>query len=136
MHTARVLKGDRRNLVLKKKLRRELTPAERKLWSALSGQQMVCLKFRRQHGVGPYILDFYCPERRLAVEVDGDVHAFPGKDILDRRREQYLGTLGIQVVRYMNNDVLENFDGVVDDLYGKLISTSPSSPPYKGGEGP
>lgn len=93
-------------------LRRNATDAEQKLWSILRNRQVASLKFLRQYGVGPYILDFYCPERRLAIEVDGRQHA----DVYGRRhdapRDSYLRELNIRVIRFWNNDVLQNIEGV------------------------
>jgi very-short-patch-repair endonuclease len=69
-------------------------------------------KFFRQYSVGPYILDFYCPERRLGVEVDGGQHGnAPGKEH-DARRAEYLSDLNIRIARFWNNDVLQNIEGV------------------------
>jgi very-short-patch-repair endonuclease len=61
---------------VRKKLRNQATPAEAALWKLLSGKKCGGLKFRRQHSVGPYILDFYCPEAKLAIEVDGNAHDY------------------------------------------------------------
>ena len=131
---ARVLRGHPECLDLKRKLRSEMTGAEARLWSRLRMKQFQELKFRRQHGIGPYIVDFYCPERALVVEVDGDSHADANQIKKDRQRESYLRSLGLQVVRYQNDDIIKNLDGVLEDLSKRvsLESTSPS-PPYKGG---
>jgi len=78
------------------------------------------LKFRRQHGIGHYIVDFYCPEKRLVVEVDGDVHAYGEQIIRDKEREDYLKALGLQIIRYRNWDILTNLEGVVEDLFNQV----------------
>ncbi len=71
-------------------------------------------------------MDFYCPEKSLVIEVDGDTHADENQVMKDRQRETYLQSLGLRVVRYMNDDVLNNIEGVLEDLYEKLSrSTSP-----------
>ena len=104
-----------------------LTATELLLWSRLRAKQFEGLKFRRQHGVGPYIVDFYCPERRIVIEVDGDTHAEADQVVRDKERDLYLASLGLEVVRYTNGDVVDNLEGVLLDL-GKrlaLISTSP-----------
>ncbi len=105
-----------------------MTKAEQLLWSKLRGCQFHSLKFRRQHGIGPYIVDFYCPERLLVIEIDGDVHAQENRKKMDCQREAYLTTLGLNIIRYPNDDVLNNLDGVLQDLENKIIweSTSPS----------
>ncbi len=103
-----------------------MTSAEIRLWSRLRAKQLQGLKFRRQHGIGPYIVDFYCPEKSLVIEVDGDTHADENQVMKDRQRETYLQSLGLRVIRYMNDDVLNNIEGVLEDLYEKLSrSTSP-----------
>jgi len=73
---------------------------------------MAGLKFFRQYGVGPFILDFYCPAQRLAIEVDGGQHADVYGQQRDIHRNRYLGELNIRVIRFWNNDVLQNIEGV------------------------
>src|SRR3990167_9755234 len=72
---SRFLKGRSENLVRKRRLRSEMTRSERLVWSRIRAKQFQALKFRRQHGIGPYLVDFYCPERVVVIEIDGDVHA-------------------------------------------------------------
>ncbi|MCA6119028.1 endonuclease domain-containing protein [Bradyrhizobium sp. WSM 1738] len=92
-----------------------MTDAETKLWLALRRAQLNGFSFRKQHPVGPFIVDFYCPPLRLAVEVDGGQHAEQMKEA-DDRRTQWLAERGVTVVRYWNNDVLLNLEGVLSDL--------------------
>ena len=132
---ARVKRGHPEYLNLKRRLRSEMTGAEARLWSKLRMKQFQELKFRRQHGIGPYIVDFYCPERSLVIEVDGDSHADANQIQKDRQRGNYLQSLGLQVIRYQNDDIIKNLVGVLEDLSKRVsssASTSPS-PPYKGG---
>ena len=89
-------------------LRRNSTQAELKLWSILRNRQFKRLKFRRQQPIGPYIVDFICLEHRLIVEVDGGQH----KDDVDAARTEWLQAQGFRVLRFWNNDVLSNPDGV------------------------
>ncbi len=96
----------------RRRLRKNATDAERKLWGILRSRQMSGLKFLRQYSAGPYILDFYCPERRLAVEVDGGQHADVYGQQHDAHRDKYLKDLNIRVIRFWNNDVLQNIEGV------------------------
>ena len=102
-------------------LRGNMTDAEARLWHALRRDQLNGLHFRRQHPVGPFTLDFYCPSLRLAVEVDGGQHAEQVKQA-DDRRTRWLGEKGVVVVRYWNNDVLSNLEGVLSDLLAKVES--------------
>ena len=96
-------------------LRGNMTDAEQRLWRALRRDQLNGLSFRRQHPLGPYTVDFYCPHLRLVVEVDGGQHAEQRKQA-DERRTQWLAEKGVTVVRYWNNEVLSNLQGVLSDL--------------------
>ena len=97
-----------------------MTSAEKKLWLLIRVRQLNGLKFRRQHGIDSYIVDFYCPEKRLVIEVDGDVHAYEEQIVRDKGRKDYLKALGLQIVRYNNWDVLTNLEGVVEDLFRRV----------------
>jgi very-short-patch-repair endonuclease len=96
-------------------LRGNMTDAEQRLWRALRRDQLNGFSFRRQHPFGLYTVDFYCPRLRLAVEVDGGQHAAQRKEA-DDRRTQWLAEKGVTVVRYWNNEVLSNLEGVLSDL--------------------
>ena len=132
----RVRQGLTHNSRLKRNLRLQMTAPESRLWSRLRAKQFHGLKFRRQHGVGPYVVDFYCSERSLVIEIDGDTHAEASQVTRDKERDLYLTSLGLDIVRYANGDVIDNLEGVLADLEGKVVpdSTSPT-PPYKGGAG-
>jgi very-short-patch-repair endonuclease len=101
-------------------LRRDSTEAERRLWSVLRNGQMNGLKFRRQVEIDGYIADFLCPEKRLIIEVDGGQHT-PERDT---RRTAYLESQGFRVIRFWNNDLLENLDGVWTRIE-EALSTPP-----------
>jgi very-short-patch-repair endonuclease len=96
----------------RRRLRKNATDAERKLWTILQSKRMAGLRFCRQYSVGPYILDFYCLERRLAVEVDGGQHADVRGQEHDAQRDRYLRELNIRVIRFWDNDVLQNIEGI------------------------
>ncbi|WP_138140785.1 endonuclease domain-containing protein [Brevundimonas vancanneytii] len=95
------------------RMRRTLTPPEARLWIQIKGGGLEGLKFRRQHPVGSYILDFYCPAARLAVEVDGAGHDDPEQIVHDARRTVWLKTQGIEVLRVRATDVRDHLDGVL-----------------------
>jgi len=99
-----------------RRLRKQPTDAEKKLWRALRRDQMNGLSFRRQHPIGSYVLDFYCPTIRLAIEVDGGQHNMPPTSRHDERRTLWLQDKGITVIRFCNNDVLQNLDGVLQEI--------------------
>ncbi len=101
---------------LAQKLRRKATWAERLLWSRLSRAQLGGFKFRRQHPIGSYVVDFYCPEVRLAVELDGDQHGTDGVAVKDARRTAILEARGVDVIRFWNHEAKDNLNGVADAI--------------------
>jgi very-short-patch-repair endonuclease len=82
----------------RKRLRRSSTPAEAVLWKYLQHRKVLGKKFRRQSSVGPYIVDFYCPEAGLVIELDGAPHFAPGADEYDQQRTEYLENAGLRVI--------------------------------------
>lgn len=101
-----------------RKLRSEMTEAESYLWQHLRARQIHDLKFRRQHPVGNYILDFACIEAKLAIEVDGGQHN--ELQSLDNLRTAWLETQGWKVLRFWNNEVLQNVEGVLEVICNRL----------------
>jgi len=109
-HNASELRSRRREL------RAHLTTAESLLWHYLQRSRLEGRKFRRQHSVGPFVLDFYCPSERLAVELDGTAH---DHDLAVRRdvlRTTYLAATGVRVIRFENEDVVSNPEGVLASI--------------------
>jgi len=98
------------------KLRREATPAERKLWARLKAKQLNGLQFRRQHPIGPFIVDFYCAALKLAVEIDGDSHGSIEAQQFDEKRSPFIATKGVRLIRFWNSDIHERLDGVLADI--------------------
>ena len=124
-------------LLQAQRLRRELTDAERKLWSVLRNRQLEGAKFRRQQPICPFIVDFVCQERRLIIEADGGQHAGNGAD---ERRTAFLESKGYRVLRFWNNDILSNLDGVAQVIAIALSTphpaqAAPESPSPSRGEG-
>jgi len=97
-----------------------MTEAEKKLWRNLRSRRFEGAKFRRQYPVTGYILDFYCPECRLAVELDGNEHALPERMAYDGKRDEKLKEQGIAVLRFANTDVLKDITGVLEKILGLL----------------
>ena len=91
-------------------LRKESTPAERKLWSRIRNDQLG-VTFRRQHAIGNYIPDFCSPKEKLIIELDGRQHLEQGE--YDKERTEYLESLGYKVIRFWNNDVMKDIDSVI-----------------------
>jgi very-short-patch-repair endonuclease len=94
-------------------LRRNQTDAERAFWACVRNRQFHGMRFLRQYSVGPYVLDFYCPAIKLAIELDGGQHNIPEGKEYDAARSEYLKAYGIEVLRFWNNDVLMNVQGVL-----------------------
>jgi len=97
----------------RRRLRNDMTEPEIVLWSRIKNKQIDGHKFRRQYSVGPYILDFYCPEKKLAIEVDGGGHYTEEGMAYDRVRSSEIEQLGIRFLRFTNVDIRENLYGVL-----------------------
>ena len=121
------LQGNNVNKSFRRDLRKNQTFAEQKFWLQIKSRRFHNLKFKIQHGIGPFIVDFFCSEKKLVLEVDGHIHALPEEISKDILREKYLQNLGLTILRYSNDDVLNNFEGVLLDLEKKILSL-PTSP--------
>ncbi|MFZ5738550.1 MULTISPECIES: endonuclease domain-containing protein [Rhodopseudomonas] len=116
-------------------LRQNPTDAERKLWQRLRRSAFSEVHFRRQATIGPYYADFACHALRLVIELDGGQHAESAADVV---RTSYLHAAGYRVLRFWNNDVLNNIDGVMQTIVDAVRAAPPTpdpSPPQERGEG-
>jgi very-short-patch-repair endonuclease len=111
---------------LAQRLRNDATDAERHLWSHLNRRQLGGYKFSRQMPVGPFICDFMCREASLVVELDGGQHAELGRE--DAHRTEYIEAEGYRVLRFWNNEVVGNAEGVLATILAKLESSHPLTP--------
>jgi very-short-patch-repair endonuclease len=100
----------------RRELRKNMTEAELIIWSCLKNKKILGQKFRRQFGVGQFILDFYCPKLKLAIEIDGIIHQQEGHPEYDKERELYLNTGNIKVLRFTNKDVFNNLNIVLERI--------------------
>ncbi|MBD8873346.1 DUF559 domain-containing protein [Rhodanobacter sp. DHB23] len=112
-------------------LRRSATDAEQKLWFHLRGGRLNNLKFRRQHPIPPYVVDFYCEARKLVVELDGSQH----DETVDRARTKFLESCGLMVLRYWDNDVLQQTEAVLEAILGIAENRTLTPTPLPEGEG-
>jgi very-short-patch-repair endonuclease len=112
----------------RKDLRQNLTPAEATFWKIVKNSKFEGRKFIRQHSVGNYILDFYCPSEKLAVELDGKRHFSSGGAEEDRERTAYLESKGIRVVRFENREVFEETERMLDVIRLNFRFGSPAPP--------
>ena len=111
-----------------RKLRAELTDAERLLWSRLRGKQVLGVQFYRQKPLGPYIVDFHAPAVKLVVEVDGSQHFEAAGKLRDQKRDAYLESLGQKVMRFDNLQVMMETEAVLEMIHG-VVGARVKSPP-------
>ena len=97
-------------------LRKQATPSEQKLWEKLRKRRLGGEKFRRQHGVGPFILDFYCPARRLGIEIDGGGHSELEQYVRDSHRDRYLKDRDIRILRFWNSQIEGDMESVLSEV--------------------
>lgn len=125
------------NKIWSKERRRELrnnaTKAERVLWRYLKSRQLVGVIFRRQYNIGEYIADFYVPQLRLVIEVDGSVHFTPEAKAYDQHRTDYFSSLGLLTVRFTNDEVFNAIDSVISRLRSIVFFRQVHSPSYEEG---
>jgi very-short-patch-repair endonuclease len=125
-------KGYSRPTTRSRELRQNATEAERKLWGALRSRQVRGVRFNRQFPVGQFICDFASREKRLVVELDGGAHALTQQ--YDARRTQFLESEGYQVIRFWNNEVMDNLEGVITRIE-EMLDNMPSPGPSRKREG-
>ena len=99
--------------IIARNLRKNATIQERRLWNLLKNRQFHNLKFKRQQPIGDYIVDFICKVAKIIIEIDGGQHNEPENIEYDKTRTEYLNTLGYKVIRFWNNEIYENIEGVV-----------------------
>ena len=115
-----LLPYNRKHLERSRALRTNMTEAEKELWAALRMDQLKQYRFYRQKPIGDYIADFYSPKARLVIEVDGGQHFTEEGAGNDHVRDEYMASLGLRILRFTNNEVMENIDGVVWRVYEAL----------------
>ena len=120
----------------RQELRSRMPKAEVIVWRALRGSALGA-KFRRQHSVGKYVLDFYCPEKHLAIEIDGDSHFEDGAVEYDKDRQMQIESLGLQFLRFTNEAVYTDINSVIERIQQCLtIATAPTTPNPSSGQAP
>lgn len=102
-------------------LRQNPTDAEQRLWASLRGRQMAGFKFRCQHPIGPYIVDFYCHQAQLVIEIDGGQHGQDDQRLYDEQRTAYLEAQGLRVLRFWNHHVLGETESVLEVIRQVLV---------------
>lgn len=99
-----------------KKLRYTMTPAEHRFWFMVRNRKFLDLKFRRQHAVGDYIVDFYCHELKLVIELDGGIHDLKKRKNYDAVRERRIEDLGLTILRFRNQEVFSNMERIEEEV--------------------
>jgi very-short-patch-repair endonuclease len=122
---------------LARQMRHEPTPAEDQLWAYLRNRQLMGVKFRRRHGIGKFVVDFYSAEAHLVVEVDGPIHEYTAEE--DPIRQEFLENLGFKVFRFTNQEILNSPEHVIEQIRMSIAesraSKIPDSPSLRSGEG-
>ena len=118
----------------RRELRKDQTDAERILWYRLLGRKCAGIKFRRQVGVGPYIVDFYSHENKFVIEVDGEIHSSLDAQEYDAERDAYLIGQGMTVIRFSNSDIFDSIERVIQDIELAFANASRQAPPRSGGD--
>ena len=122
------MKLDPQLLEFAKTMRSNATDAEHLMWQLLRAKRFMNLKFRRQHVIAPYIVDFYCHELGLVIELDGSQHGTDDTIEYDAERTKFLEAWGLTVVRYWNHDILSQADVVLEDLWRRCPELKQTSP--------
>ena len=135
----RLLRTTDKRVPKARRLRRDVTDAERKLWLRLRSLPTGGSHFRRQATIGPYFADFACHAKRLVIELDGGQHGDDVHAARDAKRDDYMRAGGYRVLRFWNNDVMQNLDGVLaviaEAVSTHVPPTPDPSPPLRGGRG-
>ena len=119
LHNRKYLKNYRREL------RNNLTSAEASLWKLIKSKQLEGRKFRRQHSIGNYIVDFYCPSEKIAIELDGDGHFSDAGYNKDQEKKEFLVKNAIRLIRFENNEVFDATEAVLELIKKEFKSTTP-----------
>jgi len=109
-------------IIRARRLRKEATTPEKRLWYKISNRQLCGEKFVRQEPIGPFIVDFCCREHKLVIEIDGWTHGTEEERAYDAARTNYLAAQGYQVIRFNNDEVMKNLDGVLETIVLHLVT--------------
>jgi len=101
-------------------LRNNPTPAEKQLWQFLRNRKILGYKFRRQYGIDAYVVDFYCPKLKLAIEIDGRIHLLKAMKMADSERQEYIEQFEISFLRFTNHEVLNEIENVISRIEAEV----------------
>lgn len=127
------MRENKRKISFARKLRNNLTDTEKVLWYYIKSRQVQNLKFRRQAPIGPYIVDFVCYSIKLIIELDGSQHRDKENMVRDQKRDDWLRKQGFKILRFWDNEILENINGVMEEILTYCPNQNPPlTPPIKG----
>ena len=106
----------RSTILRARELRREQTPAEKRVWARIRNHQLANLPIRRQHPIGPYVVDFCCEPAQVVIEIDGDSHTEPEQQAFDEQRTAWLEECGYRVIRFTNTEIYHNLEAVLQAI--------------------
>jgi len=106
----------------RRELRKSMPTAEVLLWLCLRARRMQGCKFRRQYGVGSFMIDFYSTEIKLGIELDGDSHFREGAQEYDQKRQRFIESFGIKIIRFLNDHIYESMDGVLESIGREIVA--------------
>lgn len=127
------IRGSEEMKIRARQLRKQATPAEKILWEQLRNRRLIGIKFRRQHVLGRYIVDFFCPAKHIAIKLDGEIHRYQEEDDLNRTIN--LEEMGVKVIRFRNKDVEQDLDTVLVKIAESCTLPYPTSGRRAGDEG-
>jgi len=105
----------------RRQLRQSMPATEVMLWTCLKGRRMLGCKFRRQYGVGTFMIDFYSVEIKLGIELDGESHFHDQAQEYDQKRQKFIESFGIKIIRFLNDDIYEGLDGVLQAIGREIV---------------
>ena len=105
----------------RRQLRQSMPAAEAMLWTCLKGRRMLGCKFRRQYGVGTFMIDFYSVEIKLGIELDGESHFHDRAQEYDQKRQKFIESFGIKIIRFLNDDIYDGLDGVLQAIGREIV---------------
>lgn len=117
------IKNPRNSLEQRRKLRRSMTSAEKILWERVRRKQILGKRFKRQYGIGPYILDFYIPQANLCIEIDGGIHNLEKVRLKDTNKDAFLKQNGINILRFKNQEIEDEIEEVIEMIKKELLNT-------------
>ena len=123
-----IIFNDKKDIEKRKISRKNSTNTEKIIWNILRNRKLSGYKFKRQYSIDRFVVDFYCPELKLAIEIDGEIHDSKESFEYDRVREKFIQELRIKIIRFRNDEVYDNLESVVTEIKNNLIQSTDLTP--------